>query len=119
MILTRGNWRTRSKTCPSATWSTINLTLTGLGSNPSLRGQRPATNFLSQGTALRRPKLTRIAFKDPVCTAQQTQFISVLKTNQLMLYREIIAVCSEIHIKHINTLCVQNVEFLNAKPGGL
>jgi len=28
-----------------------------------------------------------------------------------MLYREIMAVCSEIHIKHINTLCGQNVEF--------
>ena len=27
-----------------------------------------------------------------------------------MLYREIIAVCSQIHIKHINTLCGQNVE---------
>jgi len=27
-----------------------------------------------------------------------------------MLYREIIAVCSEIHAKHINTLCGQNVE---------
>jgi hypothetical protein len=26
-----------------------------------------------------------------------------------MLYREIIAVCSEIHTKHINTLCAQNV----------
>jgi hypothetical protein len=32
-----------------------------------------------------------------------------------MLYREIIAVCSEIHTKHINTLCGQNVEFMNAK----
>ena len=32
-----------------------------------------------------------------------------------MLYREIIAVCSEIHTKHINTLCGQNVELLNAK----
>jgi hypothetical protein len=30
-----------------------------------------------------------------------------------MLYWEIIAVCSEIHIKHINTLCRQNVEFVN------
>jgi hypothetical protein len=30
-----------------------------------------------------------------------------------MLYREIIAVCSEIHTKHINTLCGQNVEVLN------
>ena len=35
-----------------------------------------------------------------------------------MLYREIIAVCSQIHTKHINTLCGQNVELLNAKPGG-
>jgi len=32
-----------------------------------------------------------------------------------MLYREIIAVCSEIHTKHINTLCGQNVELLNVK----
>jgi len=27
-----------------------------------------------------------------------------------MLYREIIAVCSQIYTKHINTLCGQNVE---------
>ena len=33
-----------------------------------------------------------------------------------MLYREIIAVCSQIHIKHINTLCEQNTELLNVKP---
>ena len=32
-----------------------------------------------------------------------------------MLYREIIAVCSEIHTKHINTMCGQNVEFVNVK----
>jgi hypothetical protein len=28
-----------------------------------------------------------------------------------MLYREIIAVCCEVHTRHINTLCGQNVEF--------
>ena len=28
------------------------------------------------------------------------------------------AVCSEIHTKHIKTLCGQNVEFLNVQPGG-
>jgi hypothetical protein len=39
--------------------------------------------------------------------------VSVIKTSQLMLYREIIAVCSEIHTKHIHTLCGQNVEFVN------
>jgi hypothetical protein len=32
-----------------------------------------------------------------------------------MLYREIIAVCSQIHIKHINALCGQNVDLLNVK----
>jgi hypothetical protein len=32
-----------------------------------------------------------------------------------MLYREIIAVCSQIHTKHINTLCGRNVELLNVK----
>jgi len=36
-------------------------------------------------------------------------------TSQLMLYREIIAVCSEIHTKHINTLCGRNVEQLGSK----
>jgi len=35
-----------------------------------------------------------------------------------MLYWEIIAVCSQIHTKHINTLCGQNVGFVNFKPGG-
>ena len=35
-----------------------------------------------------------------------------------MLYREIIAVCSQIHRKHINTLREQNVELLYTKPGG-
>jgi len=44
--------------------------------------------------------------------------VSVIKTSQLMLYREIIAVCSQIHTKHINTLRGQNVELLNVKPGG-
>ena len=33
-----------------------------------------------------------------------------------MLYREIIAVCSQIHTKHINTQCGQNVELLNVNP---
>ena len=36
--------------------------------------------------------------------------VSVIKTSQLMLYRGIIAVCSQIHTKHTNTLCGQNVE---------
>jgi hypothetical protein len=35
-----------------------------------------------------------------------------------MVYREIIAVCSQIHTKHINAVCGQNVEFVYVKPGG-
>ena len=35
-----------------------------------------------------------------------------------MLYRETITISSQIHTKHINTLCGQNVELLNVKPGG-
>ena len=42
-------------------------------------------------------------------------YISVIQTSQLMLYREIIAVCSQIHSKYINTVCGQNVELLNVK----
>ena len=32
-----------------------------------------------------------------------------------MLYMERIAVCSQIHTKHINRLCGQNVDLLNVK----
>jgi hypothetical protein len=35
-----------------------------------------------------------------------------------MLYREIIAVCSQIHTQHINALCGQNVELLGVNPSG-
>jgi hypothetical protein len=41
--------------------------------------------------------------------------VSITIASQLILYREIIAVCSEIHTKHINTLCGQNEELLNVK----
>jgi len=41
--------------------------------------------------------------------------MSVIKTSQLMLCREIMAVCSQIYTKHINTVCGQNVELLNVK----
>jgi hypothetical protein len=32
-----------------------------------------------------------------------------------MLYRKIIAVCSDIHTKHIYTLCGQKTEFMSVK----
>jgi hypothetical protein len=39
------------KACPRATLSTSNPTWTDPGSNPDLRGGRPAANRLSHGTA--------------------------------------------------------------------
>jgi len=36
-------------------------------------------------------------FKDPVRTAQKTLLISIIKTNQFMLYGTNVAVCSEIN----------------------
>jgi hypothetical protein len=35
-----------------------------------------------------------------------------------MLYSEIIAVCSQVNKKHINTLCGLNVEFVDVKFSG-
>jgi hypothetical protein len=46
------NRSTRGKVCPSATLPTTNLTWTDPGSNPGLRGERPATNRLSHGTTV-------------------------------------------------------------------
>jgi len=43
---------TSQKTCYSATEFTTNLTWTGLGWNPGLRGDRSATNRLSHGRDL-------------------------------------------------------------------
>jgi hypothetical protein len=62
--------------------------------------------------------ITVSTFKDSVRTAQKTHSVSVIKTNQLTLYRVGIAVCCEIHTKQTNTLCGQNVEFVNISPCG-
>jgi hypothetical protein len=51
MKLTGENRSTRGETCPSVTLSTTNPTWTDPGSNPGLRGERPAINRLNHGTA--------------------------------------------------------------------
>jgi hypothetical protein len=61
--------------------------------------------------------LAVIVFKDLIRFARLTHCISVIKTIQSMVYREIIAVCSQIYTKHINILHVQNVEVLFVKSG--
>jgi hypothetical protein len=59
MILTGENRRTRRKTCPSATLST-NPTWIDPSANPGLRGEMPATNDLSHGTAAKRDLVGKI-----------------------------------------------------------
>jgi hypothetical protein len=51
MRIGRGNRSSRRKPVPSATSSTTSPTSLDLGSNPGLRGGKPATNRLSYGTA--------------------------------------------------------------------
>ena len=48
------------------------------------------------------------------------QHVAILRLcyKKMISVREIITVFREIHAKHINTLCGQNVEFLNVKPIG-
>jgi hypothetical protein len=53
-----------------------------------------------------------------VRTALLTLSTSVTNTSLLMFYKAKVAVCSEIRTKHINAVCVQNVEFFSVKPGG-
>jgi hypothetical protein len=49
IILTVEIRRTQRKACPNAILFSTNPTWTDLGSNPGLRGERPATNRLSHG----------------------------------------------------------------------
>jgi len=105
MILTGENWSSGRKTSYSGSLSTTNPTRTDLGWNNGLSGERPATNRLRQFKSANRLRNTWNQ-----CLPRSKHTVSVIKTSQLMLYREIIAVCSQIHTKHINTLCGQNVE---------
>jgi hypothetical protein len=70
----RGNRSTGRDTCPSATLSITDSTWTGLGANPGLGGEKPATNRLSHGTAL-----NRIILKD-ITVACVSRAATVLKT---------------------------------------
>jgi hypothetical protein len=57
-------------------------------------------------------------YKVSVRTSQETHYVSTTKTNQLMLFRETVAVYCENHKEHTNTLCGHNAEFLYVKLGG-
>jgi hypothetical protein len=83
------NWQWKTevlgrKTCPSATNFTRNPTWTDPGKNQGLRGERPATNHLSHGTAV---FVTYIEYS----TLYKFQFLnSVLSQNKWLLVMHII-----------------------------
>jgi len=61
-------------------------------------------------------KLINSPFKDEtVAVPRSKHSASVIKTNKLMLYREIIAVCSQIHAKHIKRFVGRTQNFFMLK----
>ena len=59
---------------------------------------------------------TSVTFKYSVRTAQKTLRLAYINTNQLMVHREITA-SPQSYKTHINILCGQTEEFLNAVGG--
>jgi hypothetical protein len=57
-------------------------------------------------------------FKNPVSSSQETQDVSIRKTNRLMLFGDTIAVRFDNFTKRLNTICTQYSDFLNVKAGG-
>jgi hypothetical protein len=62
-------------------------------------------------------KLAWIIFKNSVRTAKKTLHFTITKINWLTLFKEIIAVYSENHMKPIHIFCMQNAELLIIKAG--
>jgi hypothetical protein len=54
-----------------------------------------------------------------VRTSNKTQLLFLTQINRLILFKEIITVYYENHIKPTNTLCGQNTELLFVKAGGI
>jgi hypothetical protein len=59
-----------------------------------------------------------VIYTNSVRTSQETHYVSATENNRLMLFRETVAVYCENHMEHTNTLCGQNVEFINVAAGG-
>jgi hypothetical protein len=100
MIPTGKNRSTGREVNPSTNLFNAYLTMTKLKSNPGLPGECPAANNLSHDTANNRNFIYKFRSYGAVNTLRLGY-----KTGQLMLYSEIIAVCSQIHTKHMNTMC--------------
>jgi hypothetical protein len=116
MTLTGENRSTRRKTCPSATLYVINLTRTGLGSNPALRGDRSGTDSLSHRTDLKTyAELNYIKISGSY--RQVNILYLVYKNKSTDLYAAKAALIYMTQAKR-KILLGQNVEILNVKIRG-
>jgi hypothetical protein len=85
------NWKGKpkysEKTCLSTTLSTTNPTWRDLGSNPALRGGKPATNRLSYGTDLKMYLLTDVPGKARWHVVMETCMSAVLPDSMPVVTR--------------------------------
>ena len=95
MMLAGENGSAGRRACSRATLSAKNLTWTKPVSNPGLCGWRPATDRLKHE---RWPELYLNTQSVPRCKHFPSRLYKTV--SQSVLYREIIAVCSQIHTKH-------------------
>ena len=78
------------------------------------RKQTQATHLVSYSKTVHqnfKDETEPAVYKESVCTAQLTLLREVIKTNQLMMYKAKVAVCSDIRTKH-STQSEHQVEFL-------
>ena len=62
-------------------------------------------------------KRNLLCIRDQSVPRSKTLSTTVIKANQLMMYKAKVAVCSDIRTKH-STQSEHHVEFFNVKPGG-
>ena len=109
----------RANPCPSATLPISNLTWNDLVWKRASVGRVRRQTAWAMQRLLFEGKLSYIIYTNikiqSVPLSKHTPVSFIKQTSRLMLYREIHAVCSYIHTKHINTLCGQKVELMNVK----
>jgi hypothetical protein len=88
----------------------------GLTRDQSWASAVTGRRLIAWAMGLKRRKLTWIIVKDSVLTAQYTNKVSAIKPQ--IINTTINITCSENLKKHKNSVCWQNVEFLNIKTSG-
>jgi hypothetical protein len=98
----------------SPTWRPRSLYLYPAGTGWPGHNLRHWVSFPSPPTNTGRklnPYFYEYIYINPAHTSQETYYVTVTKSNRLMLFRERGAVYRENRTEHINALCGQNAEF--------